>query len=165
MLMIFTCVVGLLLGLQAAALPGPLQHRVDYIDATLSRSCSIASFSNVTDFILRDYEIETVVDTDNITQTLATFTVENPGSGDTYRLYRIPISTGGGVWSVCRAGETPLPSLLQRCQYLLERRSGGRVGFRFQWYCDDKDPSQPYATIPSLTSSGEQRELTCPADI
>jgi len=157
MLIVFACVVGFLPGLQAAASPGPSQYRVDKIDATLSRGCSITSFSNITNFILQEYEIETVVSTDNTTQTLATFSVENPGSGDTYQLSRIPISTGGGVWSTCVAGQTPLPSLLQRCQYLLERRSGGRIGFRFQWYCDDKDPSRPYATILSSSSSGEQR--------
>jgi len=165
MLMVFACVLGLLLGLPAAAPPGPWQHQVGGIDTTSSQSCSIASFSNVTSFVLREYEIETVVGTGDITQTLGTFSVENPGSGDTYRLDRMPISDGGGVWSTCRAGETPLPSLLQRCQYLLERREGGRVGFRFEWYCDDTDPSQPYVIIPSLTLSGQRSELTCPAYI
>jgi hypothetical protein len=101
---------------------------------TYSRSCIIDSFANIPSFILREYQIEAVVGLRNTTQLRGTFSVENPGSGDTYRLYHIPVSVGGGVWSVCRAGEdAPLPPQLVICQYLLERRSG-RIGFRFQWY-------------------------------
>lgn len=119
-----------------------------------SRSCSAASFANATSFLLNEYRIETT-NTEveqglvgGTTRTLATFSVVNPGTGDTYRLHRIPIQAGGGTWSVCRPGETPIPSTLERCQYLLERRRGGRVGFRFQWLCDGKDPNKPY--VPSL---------------
>jgi hypothetical protein len=105
-----------------------------------STSCSPASFANITHFTLLTYKIETVTTAreggvQGPSQLLATFAVKNPGSGDTYVLNRIPISTGGGVWSTCIAGETPLPGELKRCMYLLERRKDGRVGFRFQWVC------------------------------
>ncbi|KAK0614502.1 hypothetical protein B0T14DRAFT_499758 [Immersiella caudata] len=85
----------------------------------LSDSCTPASFTNITHFTLLTYKIETVTSArengiQGPTQTLATFAVKNPGSGDTYVLNRIPISTGGGVWSTCIAGETPLPGELKR---------------------------------------------------
>ncbi|KAK3385302.1 hypothetical protein B0H63DRAFT_543600 [Podospora didyma] len=131
MVLFKACFLGALLGVNAAAAPSPTGIN--------NRSCSAASFANTTDFILREYTIETVP-----SGSLGTFAIENPGTGDVYRLYRVPVSTGGGTWSVCRAGdEAPLPSVLARCQYLIERWTGGRIGFRFQWYCDDKDPSKP----------------------
>lgn len=138
--------VGFLLSLQAVASP-VWQHQVSGIEQTprsiASRSCSVASFANVTNFVLREYNLETVRRPNNSTSLRGTIGVENPHSGDVYRLYRIPISTGGGVWSVCRPGqEAPLPSELQVCQYLIERR-GGYIGFRFSWYCDGEDPTKP----------------------
>lgn len=115
---------------------------------THSQNCTVDSFTNVTSFILKEYQLETVLGPGNSTQFRGTFAVENPGSGDTYRLYHIPVSIGGGVWSVCRAGEdAPLPAELVICQYLLERRNR-RIGFRFEWDCDGKDSDHPYATSP-----------------
>lgn len=148
------------LGLQAAASPMPkttakwprvlLPHTSvgaasHAADRNANRDCSVASFAHVTDFILKEYQIDSVLDkTTNRTQLRGTIAVENPGTGDTYRLVGIPISTGGGVWSVCIAGrDAPLPAELERCQYVIERQFD-RIGFRFQWFCDDKDPSHPY---------------------
>jgi len=133
---------GLLLApvaLQVAAVPTiSLQH-----SAQNCRATSLA-LNTDTSFVLKEYLIETVViPGSNATQLRGTLAVENPGTGDTYRLYRIPISVGGGVWSICRAGqEAPLPPQLERCQYLVERRSK-TIGFRFQWYCDSEDPDHP----------------------
>lgn len=145
MVLLVAC-VGFLLGLQAAASP-VWQHQVSGIEqiprAIASRSCSVASFANVTNFVLREYKLETVLGPNNSTQLRGTIAVENPHSGDVYLLDRIPISTGGGVWSVCRAGQdAPLPSQLEVCQYLIERR-GGYIGFRFSWFCDGEDPTKP----------------------
>ncbi|KAK3991529.1 hypothetical protein QBC44DRAFT_306638 [Cladorrhinum sp. PSN332] len=107
-----------------------------------SRTCTPDSYANVTSFILREYQIDTIATNDR-NSLRGTLAVENPGTGDVYRLDRINISTGGGVWSVCVPGrDAPLPSQLVRCQYVLERRSK-RIGFRFQWYCDDDKESRP----------------------
>jgi len=112
-----------------------------------SKSCTIGSFVNTTSFKLREYNIETIVAAGNRTQLVGTFAIENPGTGDTYMLSRMPITADNGVWGGCRAGSgTTLPWQLAGCQYLLERRSN-RIGFRFQWYCDDRDPSHAYVYI------------------
>ena len=116
-----------------------------------SSSCSATTFTNITGFILTEYLVNTVeVAGTNQTQTIATFGILNLGTGETYRLDRIPISTGGGTWSVCRAGETPIPSALERCQYLIERGGArsGRIGFRLQWRCDGAGgASKPYVFL------------------
>jgi hypothetical protein len=166
MVLLAACIIGSLLGLRTAASPVAWQRQYDgpegrpafretspeqpfpkrrptMVRTTYSRSCSTDSFANTTSFILHEYQLETVVGAGNTTHFRGAFSVENPGSGDTYRLYHIPISIGGGVWSVCVAGEeAPLPPQLALCQYLLERRNR-RIGFRFQWYCDDGDPNRP----------------------
>ncbi|KAM7188431.1 hypothetical protein V8F20_010547 [Naviculisporaceae sp. PSN 640] len=104
----------------------------------LSRNCGASPeviANTTTSFILKEYLVETVASSGRIR---GTFTIENPAAGDTYRLYHIPVTTGGGTWSVCQApidGDIPLPPQLARCQYLVERRSK-TIGFRFQWYCD-----------------------------
>jgi hypothetical protein len=141
---------GLLLASQAIASPALRNHQVQDLSVPelqgRSSSCSATTFSNITGFILTEYLIDTIQVAGNQTQTIATFGVLNPGTGDTYRLHRIPISAGGGTWSVCRAGETPIPSTLERCQVLLERSERSRrLGFRFQWLCDG-DPSKPYVS-------------------
>lgn len=137
-------VLGSLLALRGAA--SPVNGQYDLQTAN-SRGCTVDSVANTTSFILREYLVETVRNADNTTQVRGTISIENPGTGDTYRFYRIPVSINGGTWSVCRAGdEVPLPSQLARCQYLIERPSH-RIGFRFQWYCDDKDPSRVYEPL------------------
>lgn len=143
---------GLLFVLQAATSPVP-EISVDLKTRQTGANCSATTFSNLSGFILTEYQIDTVqvatTGSQSQTQTIATFGVLNPATGDTYRLDRIPITTGGGTWSVCRAGETPLPSTLQGCQYLVERggqeagQPGGRLGFRFQWLCAGANSSKP----------------------
>ena len=171
MVLLATCVLGSLLALPGLASPAawlqhndpegklhvrteetfveqPFSNRPVIPRATDSGSCTVDSFANITNFILREYLFESVGGAGDTAQLRGTLTVENPGSNDTYRLYRIPLSTGGGVWSGCRAGEeAPLPEQLARCQYVLERRIS-RIGFRFQWYCNDKDPNRQYAKYP-----------------
>jgi len=144
---------GLLFVSQVATSPVP-ELSVNFKALQSRASCSATTFSSITGFILTEYQIDTVQVAANgsqsQTQTIATFGVFNPATGDTYRLDRIPITAGGGTWSVCRAGETPLPSTLERCQYLIERggqeagQAGGRVGFRFQWLCAGTNSSKPY---------------------
>ncbi|KAK4446282.1 hypothetical protein QBC34DRAFT_470044 [Podospora aff. communis PSN243] len=139
-------ILGLLLASQAIASPAPrIVQELSVTDIQArSTSCSATTFTNITGFILTEYLVDTVqVAGSNQTQTIATYGVLNPGTGDTYRLHRIPISAGGGTWSVCRAGETPIPSTLERCQILVERSERSRrLGFRFQWLCD-ADPKRP----------------------
>jgi len=151
---------GLLLASQAVASPALWNRRMQDLSATAlqSRSCSATTYSNITGFILTEYQVDTVEVATNgsqsQTQTIATFGVLNPGTGDTYRLDRIPISTGGGTWSVCKAGETPLPSTLERCQYVMERGGrSGRLGFRFQWLCDGANPSKPLLFDATMTAT------------
>lgn len=70
----------------------------------------------------------------NTTRTLGTFSIANPLSNETYHLQRIPVSVGGGTWSVCQG--TGVPEALARCQYIYERRGQAAwVGFRLQWWC------------------------------
>ena len=145
---------GLLLASKAAA--SPVAELSVNFKALQSRatSCSATTFSNITGFILTEYQIDTVqvagTGSQPQTQTIATFAVLDLATGTTYRLDRIPITVGGGTWSVCRAGETPIPSTLSRCQYLIERggqeagQAGGRIGFRFQWLCAGTSSSKPY---------------------
>ncbi|OIW29094.1 hypothetical protein CONLIGDRAFT_682011 [Coniochaeta ligniaria NRRL 30616] len=182
MVLLAACILGSLVGLRVAASPMAWQGQYDHLQersasretsgeqpfpnrpttrTTDNQSCTIDSFTNTTSFILREYQIETVVGAGNSTQFRGTFSVENPGSGDTYRLYHIPISVGGGVWSVCRAGDdAPLPPQLVLCQYLLERRNG-RIGFRFEWDCDGRDSNQP--VLFDATVIGELPAEVCVA--
>ncbi len=105
-----------------------------------TRSCTIQSISNTTTLVLREYQIESgVVQTNSSTPVLGTFTLYNPGSGDTYRLYHIPVVDDGG-WNECIAGSQALPWQLAGCKYKLDRGSR-RLGFEVQWYCDDRDAS------------------------
>jgi len=144
---------GLLLISKAAA--SPVAELPSNLKALQIRaSCSATTFSNITGFILTEYQIDTVQVNGSAsqTQTIATFGVWDPATGETYRLDRIPITVGGVTWSVCRAGEIPLPSTLQGCQYLVERggqeagQPGGRIGFRFQWRCAGTNSSKPYVS-------------------
>lgn len=111
-------------------------------------ACNPASFTNITSFTLSEYKIETVTAArengiQGATSLVATFSVKNPGNGDVYRLNRIPISVGGGVWSTCIAGENGLPEVLKRCMYYVERQKGGRLGFRFNWLCAGGEGGKP----------------------
>lgn len=79
-----------------------------------------------------------LLETINTTRTFGTFSISNPLSNETYHLQRIPVSTGGGTWSVCQPGVdgTAIRQALLRCQYILERRGQTAwVGFRLQWWC------------------------------
>ena len=105
-----------------------------------TRSCTIESISNMTTLALREYQIESgLVQTNSTTSVLGTFTLYNPGSGDTYELSRMPVVDDGG-WHECIAGTPALPWQLAGCKYKLDRERH-RLGFEVQWYCDDRDPS------------------------
>ncbi|KAK3293735.1 uncharacterized protein B0H64DRAFT_326620 [Chaetomium fimeti] len=104
-----------------------------------TRSCTINSIYNTTTMALREYQIETTPQDDNNNEAsiTGTFGLYNPGSGDTYKLYRIPVIDDGD-WHECTAGLRALPWQLVTCQYMLDRRSN-RLAFQVQWYCDDRD--------------------------
>lgn len=157
----------LLLALQGAAVmasPAPPQWQHSQVERRALPSCTVASVANTTNFVLREYLVETVAGTNGSggAQTLrGTLSVENPASGDVYRLYRIPLSTGGGVWSVCRPGqEAPLPEQLAVCQYVLERRSQ-RIGFRFKWSCVGEDGDAEHPLLFDATVIGELPAEVC----
>src|SRR3954462_3514370 len=106
---------GLLFVLRAATSPVP-ELSVNFKALQSRASCSATTFSNITGFILTEYQIDTIQVATNgsqsQTQTIGTFSVLDLATGETYRLDRIPIMVGGGTWSVCKAGEAPLPSTL-----------------------------------------------------
>lgn len=108
-----------------------------------SKSCTMGSVMDTGSLKLREYEISQTSSGDGKTSKVGTFSLFNPGSGDTYRLYRIPMRDDG-AWHECdkTAGTNsdPFPWQLVQCQYLLDRENH-HVGFRIQWYCDDRDPS------------------------
>lgn len=97
-----------------------------------SHSCTINSL-NATSLTLKSYEIENA----NKQQKIAYFTVFNPGPGEEYNIRRMPVQDDG-IWHDCIAGPDLLPWQLISCQYLLNGTES--IGFRFQWYCDDRDP-------------------------
>lgn len=86
---------------------------------------------NATELLVQDYDIAK--------DGTASFTVFNPGPGDIYALQNLTVLYDG-IWHTCQG---TLPWQLVACDYLLDR-STSRVGFRFQWYCDDRDPSDAY---------------------
>ncbi|KAK1756439.1 hypothetical protein QBC47DRAFT_444964 [Echria macrotheca] len=127
--------------------PGTTTAAPPVIDAALaprSRNCSPSSYANVTSFALTQYQVNTTVDAaTGRTSSVGTLSITNPGNGDVYLLDRIPISMGGGVWSVCLPGDgAPIPAALERCQYVIEKPDS-RIGFRFQWFCDSGDAAHP----------------------
>jgi hypothetical protein len=107
-----------------------------------ARSCTIGSMVNTSALGLREYRTEFIPmppGTSNSISALGTFTLYNPGSGDTYKLHRIPVIDDGG-WHECTADQRALPWQLVGCRYMLDR-GNHRLGFQVQWYCDDRDPS------------------------
>src|SRR5436190_783837 len=94
---------GLLCVSQAATSPVP-EISVGFKALQIGANCSATTFSKITGFILTEYQIDTVQVATNgsqsQTQTIATFGVLNPATGDTYRLDRIPITAGEGTWGV-----------------------------------------------------------------
>ncbi len=122
------------------AFTGYLDSAPQIPHTSYTRSCTIESISNTTALALREYQIESgLVQTNSSTSVLGTFTLYNPGSGDTYRLHRMPVVDDGG-WHECIAGSQALPWQLAGCKYKLDRGSH-LLGFEVQWYCDDRDPS------------------------
>jgi hypothetical protein len=107
-----------------------------------TRSCTINSI-NVTALTLKNYDIETASQGSNQDK-LASFTIFNPGPGDEYRIRRMPIKEDG-LWHTCVPGIDSLPWQLVSCQYRLT--STDHIGFRFQWYCDDRDPEHAYENL------------------
>jgi len=103
-----------------------------------TRSCTITSMMNTTALALRAYTIESSGSGD-AAALLGSFTLFNPGSGDSYKIYRMPVVSDGG-WHECTAGPRALPWQLVGCRYMLDR-AGLRLGFQVQWYCDDRDPT------------------------
>lgn len=105
-----------------------------------ARSCTIGSMMKTAALGLQEYRTESVSmpGDGNNTSTFGSFTLYNPGSGDIYELYRMPVTDDGG-WHECSAGPRALPWQLVGCRYMLDRGSHS-LGFQVQWYCDDRDP-------------------------
>jgi hypothetical protein len=106
-----------------------------------TQSCTIESITSTTAMALRQYQIESVSIQGqvNVTSVVGSFRLYNPGSRDTYQLYRVPV-IDDGRWHECTAGSRALPWQLVGCSYMLDR-GAHRLGFQVQWYCDDRDPS------------------------
>ncbi|KAK4210554.1 hypothetical protein QBC37DRAFT_442656 [Rhypophila decipiens] len=104
-----------------------------------SKSCTMGSIINTTSLSLQKYEISELSSGTKV----GTFSLFNPGSGDTYHLFRIPVQDDG-AWHECNAADSansePYPWQLVGCRYSLDRKSH-RISFQIQWYCDDRDPS------------------------
>ncbi|KAM7189426.1 hypothetical protein V8F20_010156 [Naviculisporaceae sp. PSN 640] len=120
-----------------------------------SKSCTMGSVMNTASLSLREYEIAETTSGHGKTNKVGTFTLFNPGSGDTYRLYRMPVQDDG-AWHECdkTAGtdSEPFPWQLVGCRYLLDRAKH-QASFQIQWYCDDRDPS--HAILFNATASTE----------
>ena len=95
-----------------------------------THSCTMNSI-NSTELLLQDYHVTNA--------SKASFTVYNPGPGDTYAISNLTIADDG-LWHTCQGS---LPWQLVACEYLLDR-TASKVGFRLQWYCDDRDPYNAY---------------------
>ncbi|KAK0634301.1 hypothetical protein B0T17DRAFT_649545 [Bombardia bombarda] len=130
----YNCSLAAATNLTGYAPPTPEMPHTSYV-----QSCTIDSVINTTAINLREYQIDTPAG--NATK-LGTFTLYNPGPRDTYRLTGMPVQDDG-TWHDCVGGAEPLPWQLVKCQYQLDRGQkgqGGSVGFKVQWYCDDRDP-------------------------
>ncbi len=119
-----------------------------------TRSCTINSL-NKTSPTLKSYELETTAASDGgdsaLHKLLCSFTLFNPGPGDEYRVRRMPVQDDGH-WHDCVASSAdPLPWQLVSCQYMLDRAVANKtaIGFRIQWYCDDRDPDHAYVLAGS----------------
>jgi len=99
-----------------------------------ARSCTINSL-NTSQLTLRQYDIKSVGAGG---PTHGSITLFNPGPGDEYKLRGVPIQ-GDGEWRECVADIDPLPWQLVSCEYLLNLATGA-IGFKIQWYCDDRNP-------------------------
>jgi len=89
---------------------------------------------NSTELLLQDYHVTNA--------SKASFTVYNPGPGDTYAISNLTVADDG-LWHKCQGS---LPWQLVACEYFLDRATSN-VGFRLQWYCDDRDPYNAYARL------------------
>jgi hypothetical protein len=103
-----------------------------------THSCTINSL-NVSSLTLKNYALEERTEQSKVSYLDAT--ILNPGPGEEYYIRRMPVQNDG-LWHSCIAGSDPLPWQLVSCEYLLNGSED--VGFRFQWYCDDRDPEHAY---------------------
>lgn len=110
-------------------LPLPVVPHTSY-----TTSCTLNSMNN-TVLRLQAYAFDFPADT----PATASVTVFNPGPGDTYAIQDIPLQADG-QWHTCATDTAgSVPWQLQSCAYFLNSTSGS-IGFKFQWYCDDRDP-------------------------
>lgn len=100
-------------------------------------SCTLNSF-NTTSLTLKSYDI--VGSPHGVAENPilnASFTIFNPATLDEYELHEMVVQDDG-AWHQCVL-EKAMPWQLIACDYMLNRAKGS-IGFRFQWYCDDRDP-------------------------
>jgi hypothetical protein len=88
---------------------------------------------NSTSLVLKSYEIGS--------NGKASFTIYNPGPDDEYELGGIAVQEDG-LWHDCAPTNSPLPWQLASCEYFLDSTRNS-IGFKLQWYCDDRDPYHP----------------------
>lgn len=95
------------------------------------RSCTLNSI-NQTALELSAYEIDSAKKT-------AAFSLLNRGSGDSYSLPAVALADDG-AWHACTSSPEQLPWQLVDCKYSLNKEHD-KLGFKIQWYCDDRDPN------------------------
>lgn len=122
-------------GYQSSDVPKQVPH------TSYTHSCTIYSMDNMAMNLMR-YSVES---RDGEPET-ASFTIFNPGPGDEYGISNIAVQDDG-EWHECGGGAHSLPWQLLSCQYLLDQASN-KVGFQFQWNCDDRDPYHAYVPFP-----------------
>jgi hypothetical protein len=124
-----TDVAGYMIGWEPLSMP-----HTSYV-----HSCTLNSF-NSTSLVLSSYEIDT---SDSAIKT-GSFKIFNPATLDSYELHDMKVQDDG-VWHKCEVAE--MPWQLIACEYVLDRGTN-YIGFRFEWFCDDRDPSHAYV-LPS----------------
>ncbi|KAK4198081.1 hypothetical protein QBC40DRAFT_308523 [Triangularia verruculosa] len=123
-----------------------------------NRSCTINSISNTHNLTLNEYKIETTDDG----KLEGTFGLYNPGPGETWRLFKIPVLDDANWHDCIRGGEGELPWQLADCKYslALSPESPG-VRFELGWYCDDRDPSNAILFSANAQASFTENRPVC----
>jgi hypothetical protein len=104
-----------------------------------TRSCTINSI-NTAPIILRNFFITDITGAngEHPSRTV-NVTLYNSGPGDEYKIRGMPLKDDGN-WHACTAGFGSMPWQLLSCQYLMDNGTNA-IGFRIQWFCDDRDPA------------------------
>jgi hypothetical protein len=99
-------------------------------------SCMMNSL-NSTFLVLKNLELDTY----QSYPIMASFTIYNPGPADEYWINNVSV-VDDGLWHSCDKETKAIPWQLKSCEYLLDPIQH-IIGFKLQWYCDDRDPLHP----------------------